>query len=245
MPKKGEKGGPGSEYYRAYLMRPGPQNLGTVQWPEPVDGALEGERFFSTGVLETIERDNKDGAHPNLVDLITGCGGIYMTVVSKKLTYLIVGREAGPKKLEKAQDLEIPIIDEGGFYTYITEKIANYDPTEVKPKIEEKEKKAKPRAKKVAVKKEPAAKKSTKKQQVAKKASAKVEADESQSEDVKPKIKKEAVKKEPAPKKLTKKRPAAKKSSRKVETDDESEPEDVKSVIKPTKRTNPKRSKLT
>ena len=35
--------------YRSYLMREGPQNVGTVDWPKPKPGTLEGLKFLSTG----------------------------------------------------------------------------------------------------------------------------------------------------------------------------------------------------
>lgn len=112
-------------YYRAYLARPGPQNLGAVEWPQPKRGALLGQRFLLTGIMETIERED-------LQDIISECGGSFMTVVSKKLTYLIVGRDAGPVKLQKATDNEIPMIDEGGFFQYLTDTVNNFDEDAVK-----------------------------------------------------------------------------------------------------------------
>lgn len=120
MPKKGESGGAGSQYYRSYLERPGPQNLGSVDWPKPKRGALKGQRFLATGILETIKRED-------LYKLIEGCGGKVKTAVSKKLNYLIVGRDAGPAKLEKAKEMEISQIDESGFHKFITKALKSYD----------------------------------------------------------------------------------------------------------------------
>lgn len=97
--------------------RQGPQNLGAVDWPTPKEGALEGEKFLITGVLETIEKTD-------IIDLIMACSGRMMTVVSPQLTYLVVGREAGPKKIERANEKGIAQIDEGGFFEYLNRKIA-------------------------------------------------------------------------------------------------------------------------
>lgn len=91
--------------YRSYLTRDGPTQLGSMEWPSPVDSALTGKRFVITGIFETITRED-------LSELITKCGGRVMKTMPKKLDYLVVGRDAGPSKLQKAEKDGIETLDE-------------------------------------------------------------------------------------------------------------------------------------
>lgn len=50
-----------------------------------------------------------------------------MSTMSKKLDYLIVGRDPGPVKLEKATEWGLNQIREKGFLNFLTEKIENFD----------------------------------------------------------------------------------------------------------------------
>lgn len=61
---------------------------GTVEWPNAKPGCLRGMKFLTTGILETIAREDA-------VQLLTDCGGHVMSGMSKNLSYLIVGRDAG------------------------------------------------------------------------------------------------------------------------------------------------------
>lgn len=58
------------------------------------ENCLEGLTFVITGVLESIERDDA-------VDLIQRYGGKVTGSVSKKTSYVVVGRDAGESKLNK------------------------------------------------------------------------------------------------------------------------------------------------
>lgn len=104
--------------YAAYLNRDGPRHLGDVEWPKARAGVLDGQNFLSTGVFETITRED-------LHQLIKGSGGRVMTVLSKKLTYLLVGRDAGPVKLQKAEEMGIPQIGEEEFLQYFLSRISD------------------------------------------------------------------------------------------------------------------------
>ena len=84
--------------YQSFLQRSGPTRLGEVEWPKSKAGALTGKKFLVTGVMETIDRQE-------LVDTIKESGGHVMSGMSKNLDYLIVGRDAGPSKLEKAAQM--------------------------------------------------------------------------------------------------------------------------------------------
>ncbi|WP_228893103.1 NAD-dependent DNA ligase LigA [Pseudoduganella aquatica] len=76
--------------------------------PEVVEatGALNGKTFVLTGTLPNLSRDQA-GA------MIEAAGGKVVGSVSKKTGYVVAGAEAG-SKLAKAEELEIPILDEAG-----------------------------------------------------------------------------------------------------------------------------------
>ena len=57
---------------------------------------MEGLTFVITGVLESIERNDA-------ADLIQRYGGKVTGSVSKKTSYLVVGRDAGESKITKVR----------------------------------------------------------------------------------------------------------------------------------------------
>lgn len=112
---------------------------GTVTWPKPKKGCLKGVKILSTGVFETIERDD-------LVSLLTGCGAHYYSGMSPHLHYLLVGRDAGPVKLQEAEAKNIPMLSEQEFHVWINEKIDNYVPTADDDEVDVKKKPVKGKA---------------------------------------------------------------------------------------------------
>ena len=64
------------------------------------DGCLDGLTFVITGVLEYIEKDEAKS-------LVERHGGRVTTTVSKKTTYLVVGRDAGQSKMQKVRRIGI------------------------------------------------------------------------------------------------------------------------------------------
>jgi DNA ligase (NAD+) len=70
-------------------------------------GALSGKSFVITGTLASMSRDQA-------AERITALGGKVSGSVSKKTSYLVAGVEAG-SKLAKAQELNVPILDESAF----------------------------------------------------------------------------------------------------------------------------------
>jgi DNA ligase (NAD+) len=83
-----------------------------VNWPEsdPVKPAesspLHGKTFVITGTLPSMSRDEAK-------DLILSAGGKVTGSVSSKTDYLVAGEKAG-SKLEKAEKLEVFVLDEAG-----------------------------------------------------------------------------------------------------------------------------------
>ncbi|MES2422985.1 MAG: helix-hairpin-helix domain-containing protein, partial [Pseudomonadota bacterium] len=67
---------------------------------------LAGKTFVITGTLPTLGRDEAK-------DLLEAAGAKVAGSVSKKTSYVVAGAEAG-SKLDKARELEIPILDEAG-----------------------------------------------------------------------------------------------------------------------------------
>jgi len=72
---------------------------------EPV-GALAGKTLVLTGTLPALTREQA-------TELIVAAGGKVSSAVSKKTSYVVAGDEAG-SKLQKAEQLGIPILDEAG-----------------------------------------------------------------------------------------------------------------------------------
>ena len=72
---------------------------------------LTGLTFVLTGTLPTLSREDAKAR-------IEGAGGKVSGSVSKKTNYVVAGEEAG-SKLEKARDLNIPVIDEDGLLTLL------------------------------------------------------------------------------------------------------------------------------
>ena len=82
-----------------------------VHWSEgaPTEGAtlpLVGKTFVLTGTLPTLSRDDAKA-------MLEAAGAKVAGSVSKKTSYVVAGEEAG-SKLDKARELGVPVIDEGG-----------------------------------------------------------------------------------------------------------------------------------
>ncbi len=80
-----------------------------------ISNELVGKSFVVSGVFEKFDRNQ-------LKDTIKQHGGKILSGISGKLDYLLAGNNMGPAKLEKAQNLGIPIISEEDFLTMIGEK---------------------------------------------------------------------------------------------------------------------------
>ena len=88
------------------LVAAGLQMEAVIQ--EPVGNALEGEVVVVSGVFETMSRDEAKAA-------VTNHGGRLVGSISSKTTLVLAGENMGPSKLQKAEKLGIPLVDEKSF----------------------------------------------------------------------------------------------------------------------------------
>ncbi|XP_075050897.1 replication factor C subunit 1 isoform X2 [Mixophyes fleayi] len=112
-PEDSEKKKANYKAYRNFLNREGPKALGSKQIPQGADNCMEGLTFVITGVLESVERDEAKS-------LVERYGGKVTGNVSKKTNYLIMGRDGGESKRDKAESLGTKIIDEDGLFHLIS-----------------------------------------------------------------------------------------------------------------------------
>jgi DNA ligase (NAD+) len=80
----------------------------------PVSNHLQGMTFLVSGSFASPERRQE------LEQMIERYGGTRITSVTKKLSFIIAGENMGPSKLEKANQLGIPIISEAEFLEMIS-----------------------------------------------------------------------------------------------------------------------------
>jgi DNA ligase (NAD+) len=75
---------------------------------ELTSNILEGKLFVVSGVFSQFSRDEIKAA-------VEQHGGKNVSSISKKTDYVLAGDKMGPSKLQKAEDLGIPIISEEDF----------------------------------------------------------------------------------------------------------------------------------
>jgi DNA ligase (NAD+) len=75
--------------------------------PPPGEGPLSGKTLVLTGTLPDLTREQA-------TERITRAGGRVTSSVSKKTDYVVAGDSPGASKLQKAERLKVPILDEAG-----------------------------------------------------------------------------------------------------------------------------------
>lgn len=85
----------------------------TAEIPEGAPDCLAGMTFVFTGQLKTISREDGQA-------LVKRYGAKVTTGPSKKTTFVVLGDDAGPSKLQKIKDLNLRSIDENGLFDLIS-----------------------------------------------------------------------------------------------------------------------------
>ncbi|KAK7804592.1 hypothetical protein U0070_015432 [Myodes glareolus] len=135
-PEDSEKKRTNYQAYRSFLNREGPKALGSKEIPKGAENCLEGLTFVITGVLESIEREEAKS-------LIERYGGKVTGNVSKKTNYLIMGRDGGQSKSDKAAALGTKILDEDGLLDLIRTMPGKKSKYEIAAEAEMKKEKSK------------------------------------------------------------------------------------------------------
>lgn len=87
-------------------------------FPSGEENCLAGLSFVFTGQLSTLGREQGSA-------LVKQYGGKVMTAPSKKTSYVILGEDAGPKKLETIKTHQLKVINEQGLFELIRRLPAN------------------------------------------------------------------------------------------------------------------------
>lgn len=89
-----------------------PLSGGSVELPVGRENCLAGLTFVFTGLLNSLERTQGQ-------ELVKRHGGKVTTAPSKKTSFVVLGADAGPKKLETIQQFGLKTINEEGLFELI------------------------------------------------------------------------------------------------------------------------------
>ena len=105
--------------FRAAVQRPQP-DIATVSKEIPVgaDNCLGGLTFVFTGLLDSLQREEG-------IELVKRYGGKVTGGPSSKTSYVVLGNDAGPKKLETIAKYNLKVINENGLFELIRRLPAN------------------------------------------------------------------------------------------------------------------------
>lgn len=104
---------------------------GSKEVPVGAENCLAGLTFVFTGLLESLGRE--EGS-----ELVKRYGGKVTTAPSSKTSYVVMGSEAGPKKIETIARLSIKVINEEGLFELIRRLPPNGGDSKAAEKFEEK-----------------------------------------------------------------------------------------------------------
>ncbi|CAG8611776.1 9572_t:CDS:10, partial [Paraglomus occultum] len=103
----------GVHHYFQYLQKKtGPVAPGSKSIPVGAENCLAGLTFVFTGELESLSREEAQ-------DLAKRYGAKVTISPSSRTSYVVVGADAGPKKLEKIEQLKIKTLTEDEFLEFI------------------------------------------------------------------------------------------------------------------------------
>lgn len=106
----------------------------TQDLPAGATNCLAGLSFVFTGILKTLQRETGQ-------ELVKRYGGKVQGAPSKKTSFVVLGDDAGPKKLETIKQYSIKTIDEQGLFELIRKLPANGGDSKAGEEFEAKAKK--------------------------------------------------------------------------------------------------------
>ncbi|KAL2872732.1 replication factor C subunit 1 [Aspergillus lucknowensis] len=116
---------------------------GGASIPSGAENCLAGLSFVFTGVLDTLGREEGQS-------LVKKYGGRVTTAPSSKTSYVVLGSDAGPKKLKTIKDNNLKVINEEGLFELIRRLPANGGDGKAAEKYEAKKKAEEDRVREMA-----------------------------------------------------------------------------------------------
>lgn len=107
--------------------------IGSKEIPVGAENCLAGLTFVFTGLLEALQREEG-------IQLVKRYGGKVTGGPSSKTSYVVLGNDAGPKKLETIAKYNLKVINENGLFELIRRLPANGGDGEAAEKFEAKKK---------------------------------------------------------------------------------------------------------
>ncbi|KAK4506807.1 hypothetical protein PRZ48_000540 [Zasmidium cellare] len=117
--------------------------LSSSDLPTGAENCLAGLTFVFTGQLARLGREQGQ-------NLVKEYGGKCTTTPSKKTSYVVLGEDAGPKKLKTIQDYGLKVINEDGLFALIRQLPANGGDSAAAEKYAEKQAKEEENIRKAA-----------------------------------------------------------------------------------------------
>ncbi|KAF9893731.1 hypothetical protein FE257_009901 [Aspergillus nanangensis] len=133
QPPSPPKGEPGKFNYFAQAQRSKSPVGGGVELPTGAENCLAGLTFVFTGVLDTLGREEGSS-------LVKQYGGKVTGAPSSKTSYVVLGSDAGPKKLQTIKNNNLKTINEEGLFELIRRLPANGGDGKAAEKYENKRK---------------------------------------------------------------------------------------------------------
>ncbi|KAL8667106.1 MAG: hypothetical protein Q9202_001028 [Teloschistes flavicans] len=120
-----------------------PPAAGSVEIPTGAENCLAGLTFVFTGILDSLGREEGQ-------ELVKRYGGKVTTTPSSKTSYVVLGNDAGPKKLETIQKHSLTTIKENGLFELIRKLPTNGGGGKAAEKHDEKKAKEEQKARDLA-----------------------------------------------------------------------------------------------